>query len=142
MICDHDASRINTINTSRSEEQLISTMMDALWMSDAMRYLPTLTIFLSSLLNIQRWEKFLAKVNARQWIVIHLMCASLLFALPPHSAVASFGRALTFFIAQWPTLFPEAPIALIHGGPLGHSCAKGEDKLLITASCCPTLFPP
>jgi hypothetical protein len=62
-----------------------------------------------------------------QWVVIHLMFASLVFALPPHSAVASFGRALTLLIAQWPTLFPEAPIFLIHGGPLGYSCAKGED---------------
>lgn len=91
-----------------------------------MRYLPTLIIFLSSLLNIQRWDRVRAEVNARQWVVIHLMFASPLFALPPHSAVASFGRALTLFIAQWPMLFPEAPAALIHGGPLGHSCAKGE----------------
>jgi hypothetical protein len=93
-----------------------------------MRYLPTLTIFLSSLLHIQRWEKFRAKVNAWQWVVIHLMFASLVFALPPHSAVSSFGRALTLFIAQWPTLFAEAPVVLIHGGPLGYSCAKGEDN--------------
>jgi hypothetical protein len=106
------------------------TMMDALdriSMSDLMRYLPTLTIFLSSLLEILRWDKFRAKVNARQWIVIRLMLATFLFALPPHSAVASFGRALTLFIAQWPWLFPEAPIVLIRGGPLGQSCGKGED---------------
>jgi hypothetical protein len=96
-------------------------------MSDVMRYLPTLTIFLSSVIHILRWDKFRAEVNARQWIVVHLMLATLLFALPPHSAVASFGRALTLFIARWPCLFPEAPIVLIHGGPLGHSCAKGED---------------
>jgi hypothetical protein len=101
--------------------------MDALGMTDVMRYLPTLTIFLSSLLNIQRWDRFRAEVNARQWVLIHMMFAILLFSLPPHSAVASFGRALTLFIAQWPRLFPEAPIVLIHGGPLGHSCAKGED---------------
>jgi hypothetical protein len=81
-----------------SHPQLTATaMLDALGMSDAMRYLPTLTIFLSSLLHIQRWEKFRAKVNARQWVVMHLMFASLVYALPPHSAVASFGRALTLF---------------------------------------------
>jgi hypothetical protein len=100
--------------------------MDALGMRDVMLYLPTLTIFLSLLLHIQRWDRFRADLNARQWVVIHLMFATLLFALPPHSAVASFGRALMIFIAQWPQLFPEAPIVLIHGGPLGHSCAKGE----------------
>jgi hypothetical protein len=81
-----------------SHPQLTATaMLDVLGMSDAMRYLPTLTIFLSSLLHIQRWEKFRAKVNARQWVVMHLMFASLVYALPPHSAVASFGRALTLF---------------------------------------------
>jgi hypothetical protein len=103
-------------------------MIDAVAMSDVIRYLPTLTIFLSSLLNIQRWKRLRAKVDARQWAGIHLMLASLLLALPPHSAFASFGRALTLLITQWPTLFTGAPIALIHGGPLGPSCAKGENN--------------
>jgi membrane protease YdiL (CAAX protease family) len=108
--------------------------------SDVMQYLPTLTIILSSLINMLRWDKLLEVVNTKQWAAIHLMISTILFALPPHSAVASFGRSLTLLIAKWPYFFPHAPAFLIHGGPLGHSCAKGEDEWIIPN--CHAPFPP
>jgi membrane protease YdiL (CAAX protease family) len=93
-----------------------------------MGYLATAVVFTSALAHICRWNRFRERSNL-QWFSIHLAISTFFFALPPHSAVSSFGRSLTLIIALWPLLLPQAPASLIHGGPLGRGCAKACEVL-------------
>lgn len=101
-------------------------------MHDILKYLPTLVVFASGLVHVYRWNRFRESGSGRRWFLLHLGVSTVLFALPPHSAFASFGRSLTLLIAQWPRYFIMAPIHLIHGGPLGYGCAKACEVLAAT----------
>lgn len=79
------------------------------------------TVFSGGLLSSLRWNGF----QFHHQFLGRLVLSLFLVALPPHAIVPSFWPLLTWILAHyWPRLFPNTPLFLRHGGPLGPGCAK------------------